>query len=176
METYTHAFLTCPVAQAVTTWVVRVMGHMDGAEPPRSAEVILLGDQAAWTPTNRDLRWVWLHLRVACLHHLFSHRDAVALRHHPSSPLAVIGAVIADLRSAFLMDQRRLSSDAYELPGVCADWLRGPRKIFTQADFNKRWRHRGLGACPLGQAPRFLLSMTAPVPAAACLPGDNLFA
>jgi len=176
VETYTHAFLTCPVAQAVTTWLVRVMGHMDGAEPPRTAEVVLLGDRTAWAPANRDLRWVWLHLRVACLHHLFSHREAVGLRRHPSSPLTVVGTVVADLRSTFLMDQRRLSTDAYRLPGMCADWLRGPRKIFTQADFIKRWRHRGLAAFPAGRAPRFLLSVTSPIPAAACLSGDHLFA
>lgn len=175
VETYTHAFLSCPVAHTVTTWLVRLMGHMDGTTPPRTAAVIMLGSKGAWTPMNKDLQWVWLHLRVACLHHLFTHRDAVALHRHPSSPFAVIGAVIADLRSTFLMDQRRLSKDAYHLPGVCADWLRGPRKLFTKADFIHRWRHSGLATYEEAQPPRFLLSMHAPIPAVDCVPPGHVF-
>ena len=177
VETYSHVFLSCPVAVTVTTWLVRVMGYMDGTEPPRSAEVIMLGSRTAWTPSDRNLRWVWLHLRVACLHHLFVHRDAVTLRGHPSSPFSVIGAVIADLRSTFLMDKRRLSSDAYHLSGVCVDWLRGRRKRFTTGDFIERWRHRGLASYELGQPPRFLLSMHAPVTVAAatCVPAGHAF-
>ena len=176
VETYTHAFLTCPVAQAVTLWLTRIMGHMDGTAPPRTAEALLLGSRAAWAPHNKDLQWVWLHLRVACIHHLFAHRDAVALRRHPSSPFAVVGAVIADMHSSFLMDQRRLSADAYQLPGVCADWLRGPRKRFTQSDFNARWMHRGLASGGAGELPRFRLSMHAPIALAACLPDGMAFA
>ena len=176
VETYTHAFLTCPVAQAVMTWLVRIMHHMDGSEPPRTANTLLLGSRDAWEPRTRSLQWAWLHLRVGCIHHLFMHRDAVVLRRHPSSPFAVVAAVIADLQSAFLMDQRRLSSDAYHVPGVCADWLRGRRKLFTESDFNKRWMHRGLASRDEDQRPRFLLSLHAPVPVTDCLPAGVAFA
>lgn len=175
VETYTHAFLSCPVAHTVTTWLVRLMSHMDGTAPPRTADVIMLGSKATWRPTNSDLQWIWLHLRVACLHHLFAHREAVALHRGSSSPFAVIGSVIADLRSTFLMDQRRLSSDAYHLPGVCADWLRGRRKVFTAADFIRRWRHNGLATYEEAQTPRFLLSMHAPIPVADCVPAGYVF-
>jgi hypothetical protein len=175
VETYTHAFLRCPVAQAVTVWLVRIMRHMDGTEPPRTAEALLLGSRDAWTPQHKDLQWIWLHLRVACIHHLFAHRDAVALRRHPSTPFAVVGAVIADMQSSFLMDQRRLSADAYQLPGVCADWLRGRRKLFTRSDFNARWMHRDLASGGAGEQPRFRLSMHAPVALAACLPAGVAF-
>ena len=149
---------------------------MDGTEPPRTAEVLLLGMHSAWEPQHKHLRWVWLHLRVTCLHHLYVHRETVELRRHPSSPYAVVAAVLADMQSTFLMDQRRLSAEAYHLPGVCADWLRGPRKRFTETDFRERWLHRGLAAWGAQQRPHFFLSMHAPVPLAECLPTGVAFA
>ena len=172
VETITHAFLECPVARAVMTWLSRIMEHMDGTAPPHTADVLLLGRPAAWRPQTATLRWVWLHLRVACLHHLFHHRDMVSARGHPSSPFAVVGSVVSDLALAFHTDLRRVSDSPLRLPGVCADWLRGRRRLTTDK-FNERWMHPGLASRD-GPA-RFRLSVHFPVALATCIPDGIAF-
>ena len=53
VETLTHAFLECPVAQAVMMWLSRVMEYMDGTTPPATVDVLLLGRVTAWRPEYR---------------------------------------------------------------------------------------------------------------------------
>jgi len=169
VETLTHAFLECPVAQAVMMWLSRVMEYMDGTTPPATVDVLLLGRVTAWRPETAALKWVWLHLRVACLHHLFHHRDMVSARGHPSSPFAVVGSVVSDLALAFHADLRRVSDTPLRLPGVCADWLRGRRRLPIDK-FDARWLHRGLASRDGPEPPRFRLSVHFPVPLATCIP------
>jgi hypothetical protein len=174
VETISHAFLECPLARAVMTWLTRLMAFMDGEAPPASAAVLLLGNPAAWRPRNANLAWVWLHLRVACLHHLFHHREMVGARGHPSSPFAVVGAVVSDLAVAFHMDLHRVSHLPLRMPGMCADWLRGGRRL-TQDIFNSRWLHAGLASRDAPEPPRFRLSVHFPVPLATCIPAGFVF-
>ena len=174
VETLTHAFLECPVARVVMTWLCRLMEHMDGTAPPTTADVLLLGRPAAWRPHTPALRWAWLHLRIACVHHLFHHRDMVSARGHPTSPFTVVGHVVSDMALAFHTDLRRVSDLPLRLPGVCEDWLRGRRPL-PPDKFEERWMHPGLASRDGPGPARFRLSMHFPVPLATCIPDGIAF-
>ena len=166
VETLTHAFLGCPVAQTVTTWLGRVLAALGGGEAPITPDSILVGN---WDPEDDRFTFIWHRLRLACLAGLLHHRNEASVGRADPSPEQVVTMVVRDVSHEYFRDCRRLSPEAYRLPGVCEDWLRGRRPQVTQAEMQRRWEHPGLTEEGLGGSRRFVLSAHRPVDVRACM-------
>ena len=164
LETITHVFLDCPVAQQVTGWACRFWAAVTAAPPPpRTAAVFFAGDRAAWDPGDPPLRDLWDTVRLAVLFFLWAARCQGREQLRPASALSVVARVVHYLRSRLLADQLRAYSAAARADAADAG---RPGPLLDPHAFARRWCHRGV-LCTSGDSaasvvPR--LTLVHPVP------------
>ena len=145
-ETLTHAFLDCPHAQPVITWMLETWRSLTNDTPPRTARVLLADDPDGWPdeerPHNKKAYQLWTRLRVATLGAIWRVRcsrdeggDNVSFARRATT------IAIDTLIGAIKRDWMRTQMDVRELDGgsFCQDWWRGFDVKLTVDDFIKDW-------------------------------------
>ena len=165
--TYTHIFVTCPLAGAVVAWVCATWAALTGgAGPPASPDLFLADDRRAWSPAPA-LNLLWQRVRLAMLAALLAaHRAGHA---HPTTlqtARGVAARILAQLRAACQRDWVLVSGGLRRAGGAPSAWYRGRDPHLTREAFQERWCHRGV-LCSLTAGdgePLIHWSTTVPVP------------
>lgn len=143
LETLTHVFVGCPVAQRAWRWWRRVWLRLDPAAGlmPLDAQ-LLLGGQGTWRPSVQCAS-LWRHLRVLMLHSLWTARcSAAGTPSHTAQ--AVVGRFVAAVRHQVSQEWQRVSSDIRWGTGLPFLWFRGRDPSIQPPAFKARWCHRGV--------------------------------
>ncbi|KAF8059970.1 transposon TX1 protein [Scenedesmus sp. PABB004] len=108
--------------------------------PPR----VMLADDFARSGVAPELQQLWTHLRLLLLRALLAARARHGGGQPGHAPVAAIRIFVYSVRDAVVLDWRKAAMDVRALAGVPRSWLSGSGKELTQADFERRWCHRGV--------------------------------
>ena len=143
MQTMSHMFLECPVAQGVWHWVRQLWLSVAGdSPPPVSAAVLLADDWSAWAPPAR-LRPLWVRLRLTVLHALWcASAKARSQRVHVDARTVAASVMVACKR---LMRRHwyRVDMSSSTL-GSCPHWMSGRMVALTLQQFEDWWAAPGV--------------------------------
>lgn len=141
LDTYTHAFLLCPVVAPAVEWLRQLWAGIGGQVPPLDVRVLVVGDHTVWDPGGgKDFAELWHHLRLLFCRAVWAlHSRRVALG-HAFTAAAVVGVVAGWVGSAVRLDWLRvgvgLGAAGGRLPSGC---VVGQRHALTRAQFERRW-------------------------------------
>ncbi|KAF8054842.1 hypothetical protein HT031_006916 [Scenedesmus sp. PABB004] len=145
LETLGHVLGGCPVAAAVLQWFAHLWARLQpgfprAPPPPR----VMLADDFARSGVAPELQQLWTHLRLLLLRALLAARARHGGGQPGHAPVAAIRIFVYSVRDAVVLDWRKAAMDVRALAGVPRSWLSGSGKELTQADFERRWCHRGV--------------------------------
>ena len=141
LDTFTHAFLLCPVVAPAVEWLRQLWAGIGGQVPPLDVRVLVVGDHTVWDPGGgKDFAELWHHLRLLFCRAVWAlHSRRVALG-HAFTAAAVVGVVAGWVGSAVRLDWLRvgvgLGAAGGRLPSGC---VVGQRHALTRAQFERRW-------------------------------------
>lgn len=146
LETYTHAFVTCPVLQPVWAWVRARWHALADEQPPLDARALVVGDHTVWAPADASLWPLWTVFRLSVLFAIWTLRCA---RRKPGGAQVTADAAIAkashSIGRCIRVDWQRV--DMAERLYVHIGTSSAPdRPLFTIEDFTARWCVRSVFA------------------------------
>ncbi|KAF8064476.1 Retrovirus-related Pol polyprotein from transposon TNT 1-94 [Scenedesmus sp. PABB004] len=155
LETLGHVLGGCPVAAAVLQWFAHLWARLQPGFPraPPPPRVMLADDFASGLPLGlgpclvthcNNNKKKKTHLRLLLLRALLAARARHGGGEPGHAPVAAIRIFVYSVRDAVVLDWRKAAMDVRALAGVPRSWLSGSGKELTQADFERRWCHRGV--------------------------------
>jgi len=143
LETYTHAFVTCPTLAPAWAWARARWQALASEQPPLDARALVAGDHTAWAPADRSLWPLWAVLRLSVLRAIWVLRCA---RRAPGGPQFTAAAVVASaacsiahfIRTDWL---RARVADGTPLAHIDSSDA-ATRPALTRAEFIARWCRR----------------------------------
>ena len=168
LQTLSHLFLACPLADGVWRWLFEVWVRVSGdLPPPLAASVLLADDDSVWQP-SAELRPLWTRLRLATLHALWCAAGKARQGSGPTSVRTIAASVVASCRQLMISHWFRVGLHRAAL-GVCPQWLLSRDPSLSTPQFTDWWCARGV-LCRVivyaGSRPKMqiLFSDTHPVP------------
>lgn len=184
LQTLSHVFVTCPVAEKTLSWLWRLWQAITGAAPPQpTTQIVLVGDPEAFAPRDGE-DWLWHRLRCHVVHALKEEAadqhaqgdratrsagtaESAVLNHMSANPSAdnaahaVIGRFIAAVRRDVEHDWLRCQEDPrFGLDGTYSSWFRGRDPCITPEEFRSRWCKGGICCSASGGSLRLKLSFS----------------
>lgn len=170
VEDLSHAFLDCPAAAPVITWLLGTWQALTGLAAPRDPWFLLADiPEAGWEGCGADpwLLRMWTRLRVATLGCMWRVRKLA-----DSGPRAesfsrqAARMAVETVRASITRDWRRTSEDVRSMDrGVfCADWWRGLDVQLSVEDFKEFWAKAPVFCSVSGDALLLRLSVSGPLP------------
>jgi hypothetical protein len=156
LETLSHLFVQCPVAQQAWAWWRAMWLRLDPAAGlmPMDPMLLLVGE-GTWGP-SRQCGALWEYLRTLMLHSLWVARCSAA-----GSPAhtaqSVVGRFVAAVKHQAALEWQRVCSDIRWGTGLPFSWFRGRDPSIQPAAFRAKWCKRGVLASwqpPTAAAPR----------------------
>ena len=139
LETYSHVFLECPVVAPAVAWLRDVWQRLAGERPPVDARVWVVGDHRVWVPARRDLRGLWLHLRLAFLWSVWVLRVRRRQTGSGYDATAVVGLVAREVGRAIRQDWFRVRFDARVLVRAPPNSFHGRDARLSGDAFRRKW-------------------------------------
>jgi hypothetical protein len=143
IETLSHAFLECPMAQPVISWLLDTWEALSGSRPPHTAALLLADDPAEWPEAEADPQGyqLWTRLRVATLGAIWSLRCQRSAEGEGSFARRAVSLAISTVVSAIERDWRRSQSDVRQLDNgdFSRDWWRAVDASIDIGAFATRW-------------------------------------
>jgi hypothetical protein len=164
LETLTHLFVECPVAQALWHWFVQFWQQVQpGVVIPVSSNLLLLDDLSRWAPPQ-DKQLLWTHLRLLLLESIwmvrsscYNDRPATSSNADGSGSSAAAAAAVQGSSSSYtakavacrfrseLQKQLQREWDRVEVDlrggsGIPVSWLGGRTPVISIGDFQRKWR------------------------------------
>ncbi len=170
-QTFSHLFITCPVAATVTDWLCRLWQAMTGYLPVVSAASLLAADTPSEQLPSDALLQTWHRLR---LHNIWAasqiaqasrstqpsdalEPDAI-MASFPSSQQDSLSSssstshhghlarqlVLKTVKAMIRNDWTKCNENIKQISGVCSSWLRGKDPSMTLAAFQSLWCHNNI--------------------------------
>jgi len=127
LETYTHAFWSCPAVHPAVTWLWRLWERLTGQAPPFNPEVLLTGDPSIWRPAGKAQRQLWLYLRAVFLHSIWKLRHKRSVTGQAFQSGAVVAATCSALEALIQTQFWLATHNVPRLAVVGREWFRGRR-------------------------------------------------
>ena len=140
LETYTHAFLECPVVRPAVQWLTALVAAFDGMAPVITVESLVVGDHTVWMPVSGEEAFgLWQHVRLAFVFAVWELRCCRTSTHRPFSAADVVARCTAMLTAAMTADWMRVDKDVRRVLGVSASWFVGRDPSLSAHEFVSRW-------------------------------------
>jgi hypothetical protein len=147
LETFTHAFVTCPITAPVVAWLFSIYQALTSTTPPEPAQVplVLLADlPGVWTPKCQR---TWQRLRVAflgCAWQVRCSQLADTLGQQAALEL-LAQKVVSTMTSAVQRDWQRIPTRTSSVLGRARDlhlpatWFAGRSPDLKREEFDAMW-------------------------------------